>query len=73
MTPEEYQKERRRRGTQAAAATLLGVSRVTIARRETGVIPITREAWLALLSLPVVGGRTSSPGEGQGGRPLRGA
>ena len=53
MTAARYRAERRRRGTQEDVARLLRVSRVTVARRESGRIPITREAWLALLSLPV--------------------
>lgn len=53
MSPAEYNREREARGlTQAGLAALLGVSRVTIARRETGTRPITREAELALLALP---------------------
>lgn len=64
MDAESYKRERRRRGTQASVAEQLEVSRVTVAKRETGAMVITREAWLALLSLPVVRGRASSPGEG---------
>lgn len=54
MTPAKYAAERKKRGTQAEVAKLLGVSRETIARREAGTerYPITCEAWLALLSLP---------------------
>jgi transcriptional regulator with XRE-family HTH domain len=52
MTATDYKAERTKRGNQAEVAALLGVSRVTIARRETGTRPISREAWLALLSLP---------------------
>lgn len=54
MTPEKYKLERTKRGTQSSVATLLGVHRVTLAKREGGAVdaPITREAWLALLSLP---------------------
>lgn len=51
MTASEYKAERERRGTQKEVAALLGVSRVTIARRETGTRPVTREAWLALLAI----------------------
>lgn len=51
MTPDEYREHRKRRGTQASVAALLGVSRVTVARRETGAMAITREAALALLSI----------------------
>lgn len=51
MTPKSYKREREKRGTQAHVASLLEVSRVAIARRETGARPISREAWLALLSI----------------------
>lgn len=53
MTPYKYKSEREKRGTQVEVARLLATNRVTLARRETGTTPITREAWLALLSLPV--------------------
>jgi hypothetical protein len=52
VTASEYKAERERRGTQEEVAALLGVSRVTVARRETGARPVIREAWLALLALP---------------------
>lgn len=52
MTAADYKSEREKRGTQEEVASLLGVSRVTIARRETGARPVIREAWLALLALP---------------------
>jgi len=54
MTPEKYKAERAKRGTQESVAARLGVHRVTLAKRESGAddAPITREAWLALLSLP---------------------
>ena len=52
MTPDRYKSERERRGTQTSVSALLGVNRVTVAKRETGSQIITREAWLALLSLP---------------------
>ena len=52
MTPANYKHERKKRGTQERVAALLGVGRVTVARRETAAVPITRESWLALLSLP---------------------
>lgn len=48
---EAYSRERKKRGTQAAVAKKLGVHRVTIAKRESGLQPVTREAWLALLSI----------------------
>ncbi len=52
MSPERYKAERKARGTQQAVADLLEVHRVTVAKRESGEIPVTREAWLALLCLP---------------------
>jgi len=53
MTPADYRRERELRGSQAEVAKLLDVHRQTIAKRERGApgAPITREAWLALLSL----------------------
>lgn len=48
LAPERYKIERETIGTQAHVAKLLGVSRETIARRETGGFQITSEAWLAL-------------------------
>jgi len=53
MTAARYKFEREKRGTQMSVAALLAVHQVTIARRETGAQVITREAWLALLSLPL--------------------
>lgn len=52
MTSEEYKSERELRGTQESVSAQLGVSRITVAKRETGSQVITREAELALLSLP---------------------
>ena len=52
MTADEYKIERKLRGTQTVVAAQLGVTQVTMARRETGVSPVTRETWLALLALP---------------------
>ena len=51
MNPADYKAQRELRGTQASVAALLGVNRVTIARRESGAM-ITQEAWLALNALP---------------------
>ena len=51
MKADQYKAERKRRGTQASVAKRLHVLRGTVARRETGKTPITREAGLALLSL----------------------
>jgi hypothetical protein len=55
ITPADYKREREQRGTQVQVAAMLGVHPVTIAKRETGAkdAPITREAWLAMTSLPV--------------------
>lgn len=56
MTPSEYKSERQRRGlSQAALAALVGVSRGCINYREAGHprYPITREAWLAVSTLPL--------------------
>jgi hypothetical protein len=52
MNAADYKHERKQRGTQASVAALLGVYQQTVARREAGGAPVTREAWLALLSLP---------------------
>ena len=62
MSPEQYQAERKKRGTQKSVAALLGVHVQTITKRERGApdAPITREAWLALLSRPKK--RKHSPG-----------
>lgn len=51
MTPAEYKAHRARIGTQAEVAKLLGVNRVTVAKRENGSMTITREAVLAIQSL----------------------
>ena len=48
MTREQYAKLRKKIGTQQWVADLLGVHQVTIARRETGVLPITKQAEFAL-------------------------
>jgi transcriptional regulator with XRE-family HTH domain len=61
MTPAAYKTERERRGTQKEVASALGVSRVTIARRETSTRPVIREAWLALLALPKKRARAKRP------------
>jgi DNA-binding XRE family transcriptional regulator len=60
MTPIKYRKAREARGTQESVAKLLGVHRVTIAQREIGKMTITREAFLALTSLPVLERRAAS-------------
>lgn len=64
VTPHQYKRAREVRGTQVAVSRMLGVHQVTIARRETGALPITREAALALAALPL---RRPQP------RPRRGA
>ncbi len=51
MDSKKYKAERILRGTQTQVAELLGVKQETISRRENGG-EITREAWLALTSLP---------------------
>lgn len=59
MTPTEYKRLRTALGhTQQTLADVLGLARGTIARRETGALPITKEAALALSALPI---RKSKP------------
>jgi transcriptional regulator with XRE-family HTH domain len=53
LTPGEYKAERKKRGNQQRVAALLGVSQSTISERENRKIPISREATLALLALPI--------------------
>ena len=53
-TATEYRAQRLRRGSQEAIAEALGLQRVTITRRENGKRRVTREAMLALLTLPVL-------------------
>jgi DNA-binding XRE family transcriptional regulator len=48
MTPDQYRALRERIGSQADAAEALGVDRMTISRRERGVLPIDREAEMAI-------------------------
>ena len=69
MTAADYKNEREKRGTQEEVAALLGVSRVTIARRETGTRPVIREAWLALLALPKKRARAKRPNASVMARP----
>ena len=52
MTPVGYKSKRKLRGSQTSVAAQLEVRQATISDRETGAATITREAWLALLSLP---------------------
>ena len=52
MTHSEYKSRRTALGhTQQTLADVLGLDRVTVARRETGRLPITSEARLSILSL----------------------
>lgn len=53
MIPKHYKYERQKRGSQRAVAERLKIHRQTIAKRETGENPISLEAEIALLSLPV--------------------
>ena len=53
-TATEYRAQRLLRGSQEAIAQALGLQRVTITRRENGKRRVTREAMLALLTLPVL-------------------
>ena len=46
-----YSEARKAIGTQTAVAKLLGVARSTVARREAGAMPVTREAMLAMTYL----------------------
>jgi transcriptional regulator with XRE-family HTH domain len=63
MNADDYKAERKRRGTQEEVAAALGVSRVAVARRETGTRPVSREAWLALLALPKKRARAKRPND----------
>ena len=54
MDAKQYKSERARRGTNAQTLKALGVTYQTIWNRETGRTPITTEAELALLSLPLL-------------------
>jgi len=51
MTAPEYKAIREGLGTQAEVAAMLGVNRVTVAKRENGTMTITNEAVLAIQSL----------------------
>ena len=51
MTAKEYQRTRKALGTQRDVAKRLGVDRVTVAKREAGMMVITKEAELALRHL----------------------
>lgn len=51
VTPDQYKRLREKLGTQEEVAAKLGIARTTIARREVGIVPLTREAELALRAL----------------------
>lgn len=53
MTAKTYKHERRKRGSNAAVAALLGVHKYTIDKRERGALKVNEEARRALLSLPL--------------------
>lgn len=53
MNSATYKARRKERGTQLDVASRLGVRQATLSDRETGKAPITQEAELALLSLPL--------------------
>ena len=61
MAPEQYKTARKKRGTQAEIAARLGLARNTIIRRERGALPITREAALAILALPLISPKDRPP------------
>ena len=61
----DYRSERQKRGSQKGVALSLGVDWRTIQRREAGDVPITREAWLALRTLPLRSTKKSPPRKGQ--------
>ena len=56
MTAKQYKLERRRRGTAAEVAAKLGVHKASLDKRERGGCPISKEAALALLALPLLPG-----------------
>jgi len=51
MTGAEYQATRRKLGSLRTAAGLVGCHWMTLHRRETGALPISREAALAIAAL----------------------
>ena len=72
MTPERYESERIKRGlSQAALASLVGVSRGCVNYREAGHprYPITVEAWLAICSLPQAAKSRSRKGQNDQAEP----
>lgn len=64
MIGPEYKGERLKRNlTQVALAAQVGVRQATISARERGEIEITKEAELAILSLPIHGKRPKAKGK----------
>jgi len=61
MNPKAYALIRKDIGTQAEVADMLQVARETIARSETGVDRITREAALAMMALEALSKKGESP------------
>jgi DNA-binding XRE family transcriptional regulator len=61
LKPKAYALIRKDIGTQAEVADMLQVARETIARRETGVDRITREAALAMMALEELSKKGESP------------
>mgnify|MGYP000106074625 FL=1 len=53
MTSRKYKELRKKLGTQKEVAELLGVTRQLIGMRESGDATITKEAELAIRSLPL--------------------
>ena len=54
MTSRIYKLERRRRGSAAEVAAKLGVHKASLDKRERAGCPISKEAALALLALPLL-------------------
>jgi len=66
LTPEEYKSERIKRDlSQVALAALVGVRQGTISDRETGRAAITKEAAMAIRSLPLPGKKNRPKAKGQ--------
>jgi DNA-binding XRE family transcriptional regulator len=61
----DYKATRERLGTQAEVAAILGVNRVTVAKRENGTMTITNEAVLAIQSLRRPRGKRKSENNDQ--------
>lgn len=59
MSPQEYRQHRIAIGfTQAGLATVLGIARESVVRRESGKQRISKEAQIAIEALPAVVGRS---------------